>query len=66
MKESDFVCAEGPSSFVGGCVEEEGEVVVDQCPAGGEACDIGENDIIMYLYEGYGLNCAQLKAFMNM
>lgn len=64
-KESDFMCAEGPASL-GGCEEEEGEVVVDQCPAGGELCDIGENEIILHLYEGYGLTCAELKAFMSM
>lgn len=64
-KESDFMCAEGPASL-GGCEEEEGEVVVDQCPAGGELCDIGENEIVLHLYEGYGLTCAELKAFMSM
>ena len=64
-KESGFMCAEGPASL-GGCEEEEGEVVVDQCPAGGELCDIGENEIVLHLYEGYGLTCAELKAFMSM
>ena len=66
LKEADFACAEGPASFASGCSEDEGEVLVDKCPAGGEACDIGENNIIMHLYEGYGMTCEQMKAFMGM
>ena len=66
LKQADFACVEGPASLASGCSESEGETLVDQCPAGGEVCDIGENGIIMNLYEGYGMTCAELKAFMSM
>lgn len=59
------MCTEGPAEFASECEEEDGETLLDACPAGGEACDVGEG-ITMYLYEGAGITCADLLAFMQM
>ena len=58
-------CVEGPAELAEECMTDEGEELVDACPAGGEACDFGEG-ITMYLYEGAGITCADLQAFMQM
>jgi hypothetical protein len=60
------MCTEGPAEFASECEEEDGETLLDACPAGGEPCDIGEADITVYLYDGAGLTCADLQAFMQM
>lgn len=60
------MCTEGPAEFASECEEEDGETLLDACPAGGEPCDIGEADITVYLYDGAGLTCADLLAFMQM
>lgn len=58
-------CTEGPAELASECKTDEGEELLDACPAGGEACDVGEG-ITMYLYEGAGITCADLLAFMQM
>ena len=59
------ICTEGPVNLANGCKEEEGETLVDACPTGGEACDVGD-DIIIFLYAGAGMTCEELKAYMSM
>ena len=58
------MCTEGPAELASGCTAEEGETLLDACPAGGEACDIGEAGITMYFYEGAEMSCEDYKAMI--
>ena len=58
------VCTEGAADLAAGCKAEEGETLVDACPAGGEVCDIGEPGITMYFYEGAEMSCEDYKAMI--
>ena len=58
------VCTEGAADLAAGCKAEEGETLVDACPAGGEVCDIGEPGITMYFYEGAEMSCEDYKAII--
>lgn len=56
------MCTEGAANLAAGCKAEEGETLLDACPAGGELCDIGEPGITMYFYEGAPMTCEDYKA----
>ena len=58
------MCTEGPAELASGCTAEEGETLLDACPAGGEPCDIGEAGITMYFYEGAEMSCEDYKAMI--
>lgn len=58
------VCTEGAADLAAGCKAEEGETLMDACPAGGEVCDIGEPGITMYFYEGAEMSCEDYKAMI--
>lgn len=59
------ICTTGPAALAAECSADEGETLLDACPAGGEACDMG-GGVTMHLYEGAGMTCAELLAFMAM
>ena len=58
------ICSEGPAAMASECTAEEGEELLDACPAGGEACDIGEEGITMYFYADAPMSCADYKAMI--
>ena len=58
------ICTEGAADLAAGCKAEEGETLMDACPAGGEVCDIGEPGITMYFYEGAEMSCEDYKAMI--
>lgn len=58
------ICSEGPAAMASECAAEEGEELLDACPAGGEACDIGEEGITMYFYADAPMSCADYKAMI--
>jgi hypothetical protein len=58
------MCTEGPASMASGCTAEEGEELLDACPAGGEICDIGEENITMYFYADAAMSCEDYKAMI--
>ncbi|WP_298769044.1 hypothetical protein [uncultured Fibrobacter sp.] len=62
----DGSCVEGPASSAAECKAEEGETLVESCPAGGYACEIPEQEIIMYFYDEASAeeSCAFIKAIM--
>ena len=58
------ICSEGPAAMASECTAEEGEELLAACPAGGEACDIGEEGITMYFYADAPMSCADYKAMI--
>ncbi len=58
------VCSEGPAALASECSAEEGEELLDACPAGGEVCDIGEDGITMYFYADAAMSCDDYKAMI--
>ena len=58
------VCSEGPAALASECSAEEGEELLDACPAGGEVCDIGEDGITMYFYADAAMSCDEYKAMI--
>ena len=63
----DDSCVEGPAALADECKAEEGETLVQSCPAGGYACEIAEQGITMYFYgEGAEESCTFIKAIYSM
>ena len=58
------ICSEGPATMASECSAEEGEELLDACPAGGEVCDIGEDGITMYFYADAAMSCDDYKAMI--
>ncbi|MBR5413030.1 MAG: hypothetical protein IK114_08300 [Fibrobacter sp.] len=60
-------CVEGPAALASECKAEEGETLVESCPAGGYACEIAEQGITMYFYgEGAEESCTFIKTIYSM
>ena len=65
------ICTEGPASMASECTAEEGEELLDACPAGGEICDIDEEGfamyfegLTMYFYADAAMSCDEYKALI--
>ncbi|MBO7414097.1 MAG: hypothetical protein J6U20_10645 [Fibrobacter sp.] len=58
------ICTEGSADLAAECKAEDGETLMEACPAGGEVCDIGEPGITMYFYEGAEMSCEDYKAMI--
>jgi hypothetical protein len=62
---SGAYCAEtSDMSLKSECDPDDGETLLDKCPAGGKKCDINVKGITFYVYNGL-VECSTLEMFAN-